>query len=92
MNFANLSPCQVGPEGVVHPLRPMLSSKYSFTIDSSKSGRIEKLERMAEEVGHQKKDLSDDLPKFVGKDVHRALPTCIAELALATYWNRRAKN
>ena len=30
---------------------------------------------MAEEVGHQKKDLSDDVPKVVGNDINKTLPS-----------------
>ena len=58
--LANLLRPQVGAEGVVHSPRPMLLPKHSFTIDPithttlPKSERVQELEQMAEEVGHQR--------------------------------------
>jgi len=59
----------------------MLSPKHSFSIDPithntlPKSERVEQLERMAEEVEQQKKDLSDDLPKAARTDIGKTLPS-----------------
>jgi len=92
LNVASLSPTRsgeggvgVGEESVVHSPRPMLSPKRSFTIDPAthislpKSERVEELERMAEEVEQQQKDLSDDLPKTAKTaddiDINKTLPS-----------------
>ena len=55
---------------VVHSPRPQLTPKHSFTRDPvlgsltiSKSERVEKLEKMADEVAKRNRDLSGDLPK-----------------------------
>ena len=78
LNMVNLTPSQLGEEGVVHSPRPMLSPKHSSTTDPSilpKSERVEELERMAEEVEHQTKDSSDDLPKLDRTNIEKTLPS-----------------
>jgi hypothetical protein len=78
----------------VHSPRPQLTPKHSFTVDPithctlPKSERVEHLERMADAVVEQSKDLSGDLPKTNGvailsnrtdddldADIHKTLPS-----------------
>lgn len=63
----SLSPPDVSK--VVYSPRPLLSPKHSFSIDPitknsvSRSERVEALEKMAEAVNEETKDLSSDIPK-----------------------------
>ena len=64
----NLSLSPPGENGVVHSPRPQLTPKHSFTRDpilgaTSKSERVEELEKMADAVARKSQDLSHDLPK-----------------------------
>ena len=76
----SLTGLSVPLDGVLHSPRPMLSPKHSYTIDPMthatlpKSERVEELERMADELAHQKKDLSDDLPKEPMFENNKTLP------------------
>ncbi|KAF8963101.1 hypothetical protein BDZ97DRAFT_1821755 [Flammula alnicola] len=65
----SISPPPVGG-AVVHSPRPQLTPKHSFTRDpilgaTSKSVRVEELEKMADEVARKSQDLSCDLPKGI---------------------------
>ncbi|KAF4571021.1 hypothetical protein EYR36_001709 [Pleurotus pulmonarius] len=63
----SLSPPEVSK--VVYSPRPLLSPKHSFSIDPitknsvSRSERVEALEKMAEAVNEETRDLSSDIPK-----------------------------
>lgn len=64
----NLSLSPPGENGMVHSPRPQLTPKHSFTKDpvlgaTSKSERVEELEKMADAVARKSQDLSRDLPK-----------------------------
>ncbi|KAK0470314.1 uncharacterized protein EV420DRAFT_1298724 [Desarmillaria tabescens] len=65
LNLENLA-LTPASDNIVHSPRPMLSPKQSYApLPNSlpKSERVEVLERMADEVGKQTKDLSGDIPK-----------------------------
>lgn len=80
LSLAELSVSPQSGDGVLHSPRPMLSPKHSYTVDPmthatlSKSDRVEELERMADQVAYQKKDLSDDLPKETSPANDKTLP------------------
>lgn len=65
LNLESLAPT-TGLDNIVHSPRPILSPKQSYApLPNSlpKSERVEVLERMADEVEKQTKDLSGDIPK-----------------------------
>ena len=64
----NLSLSPPNENGVVYSPRPQLTPKHSFTRDpvlgaTSRSERVEELEKMADAVVRKSQDLSCDLPK-----------------------------
>ncbi|KAG7444696.1 uncharacterized protein BT62DRAFT_933744 [Guyanagaster necrorhizus] len=76
LSLENLAPISVS-DNVVHSPRPVLSPKRSYApLPNSlpKSERVEVLERLADEVGKQTKDLSGDIPKDEPVDKSPAPP------------------
>jgi tetratricopeptide (TPR) repeat protein len=59
-------------QGIVHSPQPSLSPMQSFVNSPPKNERVKALERMAEEVTAQSKDLSQDIPKVLDGDNNRA--------------------
>ncbi|KII84382.1 hypothetical protein PLICRDRAFT_69836, partial [Plicaturopsis crispa FD-325 SS-3] len=63
-----LSTSPTASQAPLHSPRPILTPRHSFSVDPvtknslPKSDRVEELERMADEVAKQSKDLSGDIP------------------------------